>query len=177
MAGKDWTESELMTVLGVYCRLTFGQLNQTNQLIRDVAARLDRSPGSVAMKLTNIASLDLAITSTGRKGLPGASALDRKVWGDFFANPEEWMPIIENRLETLLGDQKADEFAGAGSVSPTDYSGNDVVAVTKCRQGHNLFWDAVFTAYQCRCCIIDIADSRLLIASHIKPWRVDINRY
>ena len=121
------------------------------------------------MKLSNIASLDLAITSTGRKGLPGASALDRKVWGDFFANTEQWMSIIENRLETLLGDQKADESAGAGNVSSTDYSGNDVVAVTKCRQGHNLFRDEVFTAYQSCCCISDIADSRLLIASHIKP--------
>lgn len=104
-----------------------------------------------------------------RKGLPGASALDRKVWGDFFANTEQWMSIIENRLETLLGDQKADESAGAGNVSSTDYSGNDVVAVTKCRQGHNLFRDEVFTAYQSCCCISDIADSRLLIASHIKP--------
>ena len=125
------------------------------------------------MKLTNIASLDPAITSTGRKGLPGASALDRKVWGDFSANTGKWMPIIENRLETLLGDQKADEFAGAGNVSPTDYSGIDVVAVSKRRQGQNLFRDAVLTAYQSRCCITDIADSRLLIASHIKPWRAD----
>ncbi len=72
MAGKQWTEDELMMVLGVYCRLTFGQLSQTNRLIRDVAERWDRSPGSVTMKLTNIASLDPAITRTGRKGLPGA---------------------------------------------------------------------------------------------------------
>lgn len=28
MAGKQWTEDELMMVLGVYCRLTFGQLSQ-----------------------------------------------------------------------------------------------------------------------------------------------------
>ncbi len=173
MAGKNWTEAELMTVLGVYCRLTFGQLTQTNTLIREVAARLARTPSSVAMKLTNLASLDPAITSTGRKGLPGASALDRKVWADFSSNTETWMPIIENRLDELLGDQGAAEAPGTDTPSDVDYSGSDVLAMTKRRQGQRLFRDAVFTAYQSRCCITDIADSRLLIASHIKPWRED----
>ena len=173
MAGKQWTEDELMTVLGVYCRLTFGQLSQTNRLIKDVAKRLDRTPSSVAMKLTNLASLDPAITSTGRKGLPGASALDRKVWADFSSNTETWMPIIENRLDELLGDQGAAEAPGTDTPSDVDYSGSDVLAMTKRRQGQRLFRDAVFTAYQSRCCITDIADSRLLIASHIKPWRED----
>jgi len=173
MAGKQWMEDELMMVLGVYCRLTFGQLNQTNRLIRDVAERLDRTPSSVAMKLTNIASLDPAITSTGRKGLPGASALDRKVWSDFSANTETWMPIIELRLEALLGDQGADDVEDSAASLSVDYSGNDILAVAKRRQGQNLFRQAVFSAYQSRCCITDIADSRLLIASHIKPWRED----
>ncbi|WP_339343895.1 HNH endonuclease [uncultured Alcanivorax sp.] len=173
MAGKQWTEDELMMVLGVYCRLTFGQLSQTNRLIRDVAERLDRTPGSVAMKLTNIASLDPAITSTGRKGLPGASALDRKVWSDFSANTETWMPIIELRLEALLGDQEADDVEDSAAPLSVDYSGNDILAVAKRRQGQNLFRQAVFSAYQTRCCITDIAEPRLLIASHIKPWRED----
>ena len=173
MAGKQWTEDELMIVLGVYCRLTFGQLSQTNRLIRDVAERLDRTPSSVAMKLTNIASLDPAITSTGRKGLPGASALDRKVWSDFSANTETWMPIIEHRLEALLGDKGTDDVEGSAALLPVDYSGNDILAVAKRRQGQNLFRQAVFAADQSRCCMTDIADSRLLSASHIKPWQED----
>lgn len=64
-----------MTVLVGYCLLTFGQLSQTNRLIKDVAKRIDRSPSSVAMKLTNIASLDPAISSTGRKVLLRIRAL------------------------------------------------------------------------------------------------------
>lgn len=173
MAGKQWTEDELMMVLGVYCRLTFGQLSQTNRFIRDVAERLDRTPSSVAMKLTNIASLDPAITSTGRKGLPGASALDRKVWSEFSANTETWMPIIEHRLEALLGDKGADDVEDSAALLSVDHSGNDILAVAKRRQGQNLFRQAIFSAYQSRCCITDIEDSRLLIASHIKPWRED----
>jgi hypothetical protein len=32
------------------------------------------------MKLGNLASLDPAITATGRRGLTGASTLDRQIW-------------------------------------------------------------------------------------------------
>ena len=40
------------------------------------------------MKLGNFASLDPAITSTGRKGLDGASDLDREIWANFHADWE-----------------------------------------------------------------------------------------
>ena len=83
------------------------------------------------------------------------------------------MPIIENRLDELLGDKSAAEAQGTDTPSDVAYSGSDVLALTKRRQGQRLFRDAVFAAYQFRCCITDIADSRLLIASHIKPWRED----
>lgn len=173
MTAKKWGECELMTVLGVYCRLTFGQLNQTNALIQEVAGRLERTPGSVAMKLSNIASLDPAITGTGRKGLSGASSLDRKVWAEFSSNTGKWMPIIEASLQELLVGEASPESSQPGEEMDTDFTGKDVEAVVKRRQGQSLFRDAVFTAYQSRCCITGIADTRLLIASHIKPWRAD----
>ena len=31
----------------------------------------------------------------------------------------------------------------------------------------------MFSAYQGRCCVTGVSESRLLIASHIKPWRED----
>jgi putative restriction endonuclease len=40
---------------------------------------MGRMPSSVAMKLTHLSSLD---TASGRKGLPGASQLDRAVWDE-----------------------------------------------------------------------------------------------
>lgn len=173
MAAKKWSERELMTVLGVYFRLTFGQLNQTNSLIQQVAGRLERTPGSVAMKLSNIASLDPAITGTGRKGLSGASSLDRKVWAEFSSNTDKWMPIIEASLQQLLLGEASQELNQPDERIDADFTGINVEAVVKRRQGQSLFRDAVFTAYQSRCCITGIADTRLLIASHIKPWRTD----
>ena len=41
---------------------------------------MGRTPSALAMKLVNIAGLDPAITSTGRRGLSNASAGDRDMW-------------------------------------------------------------------------------------------------
>lgn len=74
---KRWSREETLVALHVYLQLTFGQLHARHPLIRRVANWIGRQPDAVAMKLCNIASLDRDITSTGRKGLDGASALDR----------------------------------------------------------------------------------------------------
>src|SRR5215218_5380717 len=81
--GRDWTRDELLLAMNLYCKLPFGRLDQRNASIIALAANLGRTPGSLAMKLVNLASLDPAITSTGRRGLSGASALDRAVWQEF----------------------------------------------------------------------------------------------
>jgi hypothetical protein len=78
--GRRWTEDETRQALALYGRLEFGQFHQHNTDVIALAGAIDRTPSSVAMKLCNFASLDPKITSTGRKGLEGASKLDRKIW-------------------------------------------------------------------------------------------------
>lgn len=39
------------------------------------------SPGSVALKLVNLASLDPLIVASGRSGMGNVSVQDRRVWG------------------------------------------------------------------------------------------------
>jgi hypothetical protein len=79
-AGRRWTEQEIRDALALYGRISFGQCNPRNPEVIALARALDRTPGSVAMKLGNLASLDPAITSTGRTGLTSVSKLDRHVW-------------------------------------------------------------------------------------------------
>ena len=74
---------ELVVAINLYTRLSFGQLHSRNPLIVAIAALLGRSPGSLSMKLCNLASLDPAVTGRGRAGLTGASRLDRQVWEEF----------------------------------------------------------------------------------------------
>lgn len=83
---KAWSEFDLLVALGLYCELPFGKFHQRHPRIIEVAYKLERSPSSVAMKLSNIASLDPIITGSGRKGLAGASQADRDLWQEFSQN-------------------------------------------------------------------------------------------
>jgi hypothetical protein len=80
---RRWTEDETRQALTLYGRLEFGQFHQHNPDVIALAHAMDRTPSSIAMKLGNLASLDPAITGTGRKGLEGASKLDRRIWAEF----------------------------------------------------------------------------------------------
>lgn len=58
------------------------------------------------MKLLNFASLDPAITNTGRKGLSAASKLDRAVWAEF---QQDWETQIDTSValkHQLMMDRK-----------------------------------------------------------------------
>ena len=80
MASKGWTRQQLHVAFGLYCQMPFGKMHSKNPEIIKYAELIDRTPSALAMKLTNIASLDPAIISTGRKGLSGASSADKKMW-------------------------------------------------------------------------------------------------
>ena len=66
--GSRWTREQLLVAFALYCRLPFGRLHYRNPEIIRFAEAIGRTPSALAMKLTNIASLDPEITSTGRRG-------------------------------------------------------------------------------------------------------------
>ncbi len=101
-AHRNWTRPEQLQVLRIDMRLPFGQLHQRHREIIALARRINRTPGAVAMKATNFASLDETITSTGRKGLTGASSSDRALWAEFVANPEAIAAEAEAAAESHL---------------------------------------------------------------------------
>ena len=72
-----WTRDQLLVVLNLYHKLRFGQFDQRQPVVVDLAQRLGRTPSAVAMKLSNLASLDPALKLRGVQGLEGASNLDR----------------------------------------------------------------------------------------------------
>lgn len=76
----NWTSEQLKLAFNFYCQTPFGKLHSKNPQIMELAGLIGRTPSALAMKLVNFVSLDPSITQTGRKGLSGASALDRKIW-------------------------------------------------------------------------------------------------
>jgi predicted restriction endonuclease len=179
--GKRWTEDETVLALWLYFQLPFGQLHSGNQEIKQLAQLIDRTNSSVAMKLCNFASLDPKILSTGRKGLDGASKLDREMYTKFGENWDDlvvrahmlWDQSKANEIEPERLNEKSsnyqfDGFEGASSVERT---------VTQ-RRGQQFFRRAVLANYDQQCCITGISEPQLLIASHIKPWSTDVaNRH
>ncbi|WP_298451200.1 HNH endonuclease [uncultured Marinobacter sp.] len=168
---KQWSEFDRLVALGLYCELPFGKFHQHNPRIIQVAQKLERSPSSVAMKLSNLASLDPVITSSGRKGLAGASQADRDLWQEFSEQPSKIMPEIATALESLdkavPKDSEISELDG--------YRGETATAIIQRRKSQNLFRKAVLSAYDNQCCVTGIADPRFLVASHIKPWAEDVD--
>ena len=66
-----WTREQLLIAFALYCRLPFGKLHYRNPEIVRIAEAIGRTPSALAMKLSNIASLDPEITSTGPQGSGG----------------------------------------------------------------------------------------------------------
>lgn len=170
-----WTRQQLLVAFALYCRMPFGQLHQRNPEIIRFAEAIGRSPGALAMKLTNIASLDPAITSTGRTGLRGASANDRSMWAEMQSDWESFAVESQQALTAI------EASGGCNEVTAQDEEvyriGEDRTVQTTARIGQSFFRSAVLSAYNGRCCITGLTLPSLLIASHIVPWRHDkVNR-
>jgi hypothetical protein len=172
---KKWTRDELLLALNVYHKLTFGQLHARQPVIVAVAEKLQRGANSVAMKLSNFASLDPALKLRGIKGLTGASALDRSVWDEFHENLNEAVAASEQALRVLFGASEASEMevlpaegVRVRKLPPTGPT--EALGSVKLRRGQEYFRQAVINNCGGRCALTGLAVRDLLIASHILPW-------
>ncbi len=174
-----WTEDETKRALYLYFQLPFGQLHQKNPEIIALASALGRTPSSIAMKLANFASLDPKILESGRRGLSGASALDRDVWQQFHG---DWTRLVveASSYEDAAcpsTDGKVREQALDFRYEPRDGASTARAEVEQ-RIGQGFFRRAVLANFDNSCCVTGIADARLLSASHISPWKTDLpNRH
>lgn len=175
-----WTREHSLIALNLYRKLLFGQFHHNNPLIMDVASRMGRTPSSLAMKLSNLASLDPVQRARGIKGLSGASKQDREMWVEFQTNISDLGPESEQLLHDLFtkDDNREVDFLDGDrvrlerSTRLSQPSGpTETIDYVRIRRGQQFFRQTVLTAYGVKCCISGINVPRLLVASHIKPWR------
>lgn len=167
---KNWGESELLVAFALYCRIPFGLFHRRNPEIIRYAELIGRTPSALAMKLSNIASLDPAFIESGRKGLEGASKADQQMWDNM---QQDWEGFAL-RSQAALDNLGVTEIEPEQSSTTSDFSAEDAVVRRKQRIGQNLFRQAVLSAYDYRCCISGLAVPELLVASHIVPWSQDV---
>jgi putative restriction endonuclease len=172
-----WTDEQLKLAFYLYCILPFGKLHSRTPEIVDLASQINRTPSAVAMKLVNFASLDPIIINSGRKGLTGASANDRKIWVQFHAN---WTSMVEhyepkyNSINQPNPTEIAPETKSSikNIVQPKN-AGTNIVRETEVRIGQNFFRQTILANYKNTCCISGLDVPTLLVASHISPWSLD----
>jgi putative restriction endonuclease len=173
MTNKRWTKEQVKLAFHLYCQIPYGRIYGRNQEIIKLAKIIGRTADAVAMKMLNIASIDPAITSTGRVGLGNASALDREVWNEFHSDWERL--AVECQLLRQQLDKNATENLETESdeLVPEDFTGETRQVIIEQRIKQSFFRRAVLSSYQGRCCMSGLSEPRLLIASHIVPWSKD----
>lgn len=172
MTSGRWTKEQIKLAFHLYCQLPYGRIYGSNKEIVALAKIIGRTPDAVAMKMLNLASLDPAITSTGRVGLGNASTLDREVWDEFHADWERLAlecQALRNNLEQNFPEEDADEI----EIIPEDFTGETRQVLTEQRIKQHFFRRTVLSSYRGRCCMSGLSESRLLVASHIVPWSKD----
>ena len=171
-----WSREQVMLVFHFYFQTPFGRQHSRNPKIIELANLIGRTPGAVAMKLNNLASLDPSITESGRKGLEKKSALDRRIWAEFHGDWERLATEcaeLRKQLRQIQDSTAQQQPESEDNFILEDYSGETREAIVQQRIKQTFFRHAVLASYRSRCCISGVSDTRLLVASHIVPWRQD----
>src|SRR5437879_2441166 len=158
-SGTGWTRQQMLVALHLYCQIPFGKMHSRNPEIIRCAELINRTPSALAMKLTNIASLDPAITATGRRGLENASTTDKEMWDEMQSDSERFALETQRTVRALCIaprlEATVEELGVAHEV--LDYTGATKAAQVKIRIGQAFFRRAVLSAYDFRCCITGLA--------------------
>jgi putative restriction endonuclease len=176
-----WTREHFLIALNLYRKLPFGKLDKSNPLIVDVAGKMGRTPSSLAMKLCNFASLDPVLRARGVHGLEGVTKQDRQMWEEFQRHVDVLGPESEQLLHDLYttdNDRELDflqrdtvRLEPSSRVIAPHTGPTESTAVVRVRRGQQFFRQSILNAYGISCCISGINVPRMLVASHIKPWR------
>lgn len=170
----NWSRDQLLIAFNLYCQMPFGKMHSRNPEIIKCAEIIGRTPSALAMKLVNIASLDPAITSTGRSGLNAASSSDKAMWEEMQSDWDRFAKEVQKATSTFgIDELSIDDKDTFEPNEFIDYTGSNKTVQTTTRVGQNLFRRSVLSAYEYKCCITGLAISKLLVASHIIPWRVN----
>jgi hypothetical protein len=132
-ARRNWTESEIAEAIDLYLRTPFGRIHSRNPKIVELAQRLNRTPGSIALKLTNLASID---ESLDRKGMSNYSKLDKAVWDRFWGALSAEAARLPQSFEHDRIASVAEPAQARYEVDDSrDYVGRVVPRIVNTRQG------------------------------------------
>lgn len=168
---KLWTREELILAVNLYCKIPFGKMHAGTHEVKTLSNLIDRTPGAIARKLGNFASFDPTLKARGIKGLSNSSKLDEEVWDEFYNNWDA--ALIES--EKLLAKKKHTTIEKLNEIDLRDLNkegfNKERLVITRVNQC--IFRKMILATYNNSCCITGIANTDLLVASHIVGWQKD----
>lgn len=144
-------------------------MHSGNPEVVSLAGLIDRSANSVALRLSNFASLDPALRVRGIRGMANSSRLDQAVWEAYLADPEEIAFESEAVVEALGGES----LLHAAQEALPEVGGQERLSLIRARVNQWQFRRTILARYDGRCCVTGLDLPELLVAAHIVPWAVD----
>ena len=172
MAINLWTREELIVALNLYLKLPYGKLHSKTPEIINLAKMVGRTPGAVAMRLSNFAHVDPFHQERGIIGLSGGRKQVEPIWNEFINNKEallfESEQILAEKENETIETKYSELLSGTQNLK-----GETKVREVKTRVNQNIFRQIVLVNYEGKCAITGIDIPELLIASHIIPWSLN----
>ncbi len=168
--GEDWTRGESVAGLWAYHETAGGPVSKLPDTpVSRVALMIGRSVSSVYRKVANFRSLD---PRDPRKGLKGASKIDREVWNAFY-DPENGIlraDELATEVVRLLNSSGIGAWAHLnGEVVPLP--GNDPEELqtfaARVRRGQPKFRAGLEVRYEGKCAVTGHGPTEVLEAVHI----------
>ncbi|HQO30604.1 MAG TPA: HNH endonuclease [Chitinophagales bacterium] len=171
MSRDNWTREQTIVALRTYFSVPFNKANNSNEEIISTSKIIGRSVNSLKMKIGNFGSLDPELAKRGIVGLSSASNLDREIWHEF-ADDREKLAYDSTELIAKFSKKKVEEVIELEDEEIPE--GKEKSRLIKTRVNQSFFRDCILGIYDHKCCITGLSIPKLLIASHIVPWSVDI---
>ena len=168
--GIKWSREETILAFDLYCRTPFGQIGQSNPDIKELAELIGRTLGSVGLKMHNLAHYDPELKKRNITAMAHGSKLDAEIYAEFSSNWTELSyqaQLIRAKMQNCDIQENVD-IGDIDLIPPGEYREQ----VVRSRVGQHFFRTAVLNSYGNRCCITGLSKTDLLVASHIKPWKV-----
>ena len=172
--GIKWSREETILAFDLYCRTPFRKISQGNPEIIELAQLLGRTPGAVGLKMHNLAHYDPELQKRNITAMAHGSKLDGEIFSEFsmdWTNLSYQAQLIRAKIQ----NKDISEVIDLGDLDEIP-TGKYRDYVMKTRVGQYFFRMTVLNSYENRCCITGLKRPELLVASHIKPWRVSDER-
>lgn len=169
MPNNSWSKEELILAFNLYLKIPFGKMHRSNPDVIQLAKLIGRTPSSVAMRLSNFASIDPYHQQRGIGGLPGGRKQCQPIW-DEFNHDREALIFESERIRAEMEGQTIEEKFAPILKDISSYQGETKIREVKTRVNQNVFRQMILSSYNNSCIISGIDLPELLVASHIIPW-------